>query len=96
MRITYVIWRREFVDKIRRKHDVTEDEVEEVFAKHPPVRRIERGHVEGEDLYRAIGQTDAGRYLLIIFIYKGQGRAMVVSARDAESKEIRSHGKRKK
>jgi uncharacterized DUF497 family protein len=62
-------------------------------------RRLEECEEErqrGEDLYRAVGQTDAGRYLSIFFIYKGQGRALVISARDADLKELRSYGKRKK
>jgi uncharacterized DUF497 family protein len=42
------------------------------------------------------GQTDAGRYLAIFFIYKGQGRALIISARDADAKELKIYGKQKK
>lgn len=96
MIIKEVIWLRQFAEKIERKHNVSEEEVDEVLAKQPPVRFMSRGAREGEDLYRAVGQTDAGRYLSIFFIYKRQGRALVVSARDADSKELRKYGKRKK
>jgi uncharacterized DUF497 family protein len=96
MIIRELIWLRRFADKIERKHRVSQDEVDEVLATQPPVRRMRRGTRNGEDLYRAVGQTDAGRYLSIFFIYKGQGRALIISARDAGSKELRSYGKQKK
>jgi uncharacterized DUF497 family protein len=96
MIIKEIIWLRQFAEKIERKHNVSEEEVDEVLAKQPPVRRMGRGAREGEDLYRAVGRTLAGRYLSIFFIYKGQGRALIISARDADTKELRSYGKHKK
>ena len=74
MKVREIIWLREFADKIEVKHHVSQDEVDETLANHPPVR-LKRGARKGEDLYRAVGQTDAGRYLSMFFIYKGQGRA---------------------
>ena len=96
MIISEIIWLRQFADKTERKHDVTLDEVDEILKKQPPVRKIGRGTRKGENLYRAIGQTDAGRYLAIFFIYKGQGRALIISARDADAKELKIYGKQKK
>ena len=93
MKIREIIWLREFADKIERKHHVSQDEVDETLANQPLVRRMGRGARKGEDLYRAVGQTAAGRYLSIFFIYKGQGRALIISARDADSKELRTYGK---
>lgn len=37
------------------------------------------------------GQTDAGRYLIVFFIYKSPGSALVLSARDMDSKERRRY-----
>ena len=96
MIIKEIIWLRAFAEKIERKHRVSEEEVDEVLAKQPPVRRMGRGARKGEDLYRAVGQTNSGRYLSIFFIYKGQGRALVISARDADTRELRTYGKHKK
>lgn len=48
----------------------------------------------GEDVYAAMGQTDAGRYLIIFFISKPNNRALVVSARDMERKERRQYARR--
>ena len=86
MKITEVIWLTQFVEKIERKHGVSTDEVEEVFVNRPHTRLIERGDVGGENLYRAIGQTDDGRYLTMFYIHKGRNRALVISARDANQK----------
>jgi uncharacterized DUF497 family protein len=96
MKITNVIWLAQFVEKIEGKHGVSTDEVEQILDNPARVQFIERGNVIGEHLYRALGQTDAGRYLAVFFIYKGQGNALVVSAREANKRERKSYGKRKK
>jgi len=82
MRIVDLIWLPEFVDKLDWKHDVSPEEVDEVFFDAPYYRKVQRGHVRGEDLYAAFGQTDAGRYLVVYFIYKRTREALVISARD--------------
>ncbi|HLG16724.1 MAG TPA: BrnT family toxin [Blastocatellia bacterium] len=94
MRITGVIWLRNVIDKLLAKHNVTTDEVEEVFSSMPRCRFIERGDVEGEDLYAALGQTDAGRYLIVYFVHKATGEALTVSARDMTKKERKAHAKK--
>lgn len=96
MVITEIIWLTRFVEKIERKHGVGTDEVEQTLTLDPRTRRMARGDVEGEDLYRAVGPTDAGRYLAVFYVYKGRGRALVISARDASRRERKSYGKRKK
>ena len=60
MRIKQVVWLRQFAEKIERKHHVSQDEVEQVFLNRPTFQFAELGDVPNEDLYRAIGQTDAG------------------------------------
>jgi uncharacterized DUF497 family protein len=89
------IWFADIVDKIETKHDVTIPEVESVFIRKPIFSKIERGHIKGEDLYRALGQTDSGRYLTVFFIYKETHEALVISARDMTDKETKNYGKRK-
>jgi hypothetical protein len=94
MKITTLIWKARFVEKIWQKHKVSMTEVERVFAGRPRIQFAQRGDVAGENLYRALGKTDAGRYLVIFFIYKGKGRALPISARDMTPKEKRSYGKK--
>lgn len=89
MRLNEVIWKDYFVDKIEVKHGVSIDEVEEVLFGKPHVRRVQRGHIKGEDLYSAYGQTDAGRYLIVFFIRKESAAALPISARDMTDSEER-------
>lgn len=96
MNITEFDWLPQFVEKLELKHGVRIEEVEEIFVNGARIQRIERGRVNGEHLYRAIGQTDAGRYLAAFFIYKGRGRALVISARDASRGEQKSYGRHKR
>jgi hypothetical protein len=56
-------------------------------------RKLERGHVAGEDLFGAYGRTGAGRYLSIFFIYKFNRDAFVISAREMDSKERKRYAK---
>lgn len=92
MRIDDLIWLEQFIEKLETKHGVYIDEVEELFANRPALRRIRKGRVPGEDVYRAFGQTYSGRYLAVFFIYKpGALSALVISARDMDSKERKSY-----
>ena len=94
MKITGIIWLRDVVDKLLAKHNVTTDEVGEVFSHGPRYRFIETGDVEGEDLYAALGQTASGRYLIVYFVHKTTGDALVISARDMTRNERRSYAKK--
>ena len=94
MRINDIIWLDQFVDKIERKHRVLPEEVEEVFYNGPRYRRAQRGKVEGEDLFYAYGCTDSGRYLLVVFIYKQTGDALVISSRDMDRKERKRYARK--
>jgi len=87
MYIDDFIWLPDIVEKIAAKHELTQDEVEEVFFGRPHFRFVESGFRAGEDVYAALGQTDAGRYVIVFFIYKPGHVALVVSARDMDSKE---------
>ena len=93
MRIVGFIWLEEIVEKLAAKHRVGVDEVEQVFDNRPAIRRINRGHFRDEDVYRALGQTIGGRYLVVFFIYKQTDEALIISARDMDHKERKSYGR---
>jgi hypothetical protein len=93
VKIVGFIWLEEIVEKLEAKHQVTPDEVEQVFGNRPGVKRMNRGHFRGEDVYRAVGQTDAGRYLVIFFIHKLSQEILILSARDMDEKERKSNAK---
>ena len=91
MKITGLIWLDDILEKIETKHQVEQAEVREVFADKPQFRRVERGHRPGEYVYSAAGQTDAGRYLIAFFVWKKDGRALLLSARDMTRTERRKY-----
>ena len=96
MEIDDVIWLDDVVDKLEAKHGVATWEVEEVLLGNPEFRRGPKGRRKGEDLYYALGPTDAGRYLFIVFIRKRRSKALVLTARDMSSREKKGYRKRRK
>ena len=93
MQVKGVIWRPEIEDKLWEKHHLTVFEAEEVLFGKPYVRFVEQGHQQGEDLYAAYGQTEAGRYVIVFYVLKQGRRALVISARDMDSKERKTYGR---
>jgi uncharacterized protein len=89
MELYEVIWKDRFIDKIEAKHRVRAEEVEQVLFAKSHFRRARKGHVKGEDLYTAYGQTTSGRYLIVLFIRKEQIAALPISARDMTDSERR-------
>jgi uncharacterized DUF497 family protein len=94
MRINRIIWHRKLVDKLWDKHRVEVHEAEEALQNHRRVRRVKRGHVQGEGVYLALGRTDAGRYPSVFFVQKKSHDAIVISARDMDAGERREYGKK--
>jgi uncharacterized DUF497 family protein len=88
------IWLTEIIQKLWRKHGVSQAEVEEMFDNRPRFRFVEKGHRQGENVYAALGRTDAGRYLICFFVYKRDGRALPLSARDMSRAERRGYEKK--
>ena len=94
MKLSGIIWLRDIVDKLLSKHNVTTDEAEEVLNQDPRIRFIEKGDVEGEHLYAAMGKTHGGRYLIVYFVHKASGDALVISAREMLKKERNAYAKK--
>lgn len=69
MRLNEVIWKDYYVDKIEVKHGVLTDEVEEILFGKPHVRRAQKGHIKGEDLYTAMDEaTQDDIWLYFLFV----------------------------
>jgi len=82
MRIADLEWTLDRVEHIARHH-ISPEEVEEVVGSSPVFKRGRGGVCE------AWGQTEAGRYLLVIFRYLGHNRAWPITARDMDENEKR-------
>lgn len=84
-----------FVEKLAQKHGVSLTEAEEVLSTSPHIRKVSKGHVRGEQVYAAYGQTDAGRYLIIFYVLKLTGAILPISARDMDDAERKYYGRQK-
>jgi len=94
VKIEGFIWLDEVADKLAGKHRVSVDEVEAVFEDEPKFRFVEKGHRKGEDIYMALGRTEAGRYLAVLFILKLNDEALTLSARDMAHNERKHYGRK--
>ena len=94
MNINGIIWFEEIVDKLKWKHKINENEVIELLENYPKFRFVEKGHRKEENVYAALGQTNAGRYLIVFFVYRKTKQALILSARNMTKKERRQYGKK--
>lgn len=89
MEIKKLVWTSKTVEKIVRKHHLYQREVEEVFFESEAPLHIRRSG----RLYHAYGRSAAGRYLFVVLLVVGRGRAQVVTARDMTQTERRLYRK---
>lgn len=89
MRISSFQWDTHNLDHALR-HGVSREEIEEVLTEARLVRRGRSG------VYVGYGQTLDGRYVLVVFDYRGREEARPFSARPMTSQEkkmLRRHSK---
>ena len=92
--INDIIWLNRIVEKLAWKHNVLPSEVEDVLEGNCKFFFKEKGKVEGENLYNALGKTGSGRYLSVFFIRKLGNKALIVTARDMNNNERRRYEKK--
>jgi uncharacterized DUF497 family protein len=68
------------------KHRVSASECEQVFFNRPLVTMPDASHSINESRFYALGQSDSGRYLFIVFTIR-KNLIRVISARDMSRKE---------
>ena len=81
-------WDAGNVVKIWDRHQVTPAECEELFLNLPLVVGSDEEHSAGEERLYALGQSDSGRLMFVVFTIRGQ-LIRVISARDMSRKERR-------
>jgi uncharacterized DUF497 family protein len=94
LKLSGIIWLEGIIEKIERKHHVTQEEVREILKSSSYFRFVEKGHRRGENIYAALGQTDSGRYLIVFFVRKKTHQALPISARDMTRAERRRYEER--
>lgn len=68
------------------KHKVAHFECEEIFFNEPLIAAHDISHSEHEDRYYALGKTNNGRLLFVVFTIRNK-KIRVISARDMSIKE---------
>lgn len=74
------------------KHRVSPFECEQVFFNQPLLVREDEAHSVQESRYYALGVTDQGRHLFVVFTLRGT-KLRVISARDMHRKERKVYSK---
>jgi uncharacterized DUF497 family protein len=79
-------WDKGNTDKNIQRHGVSDSECEQVFFNQPFISGTDVRHSQDEPRYYALGKTDAGRWLFIVYTIRNQ-LIRVISARDMNKKE---------
>ena len=73
-------------------HGVDQAEAEQVFFNQPLIVTPDEKHGDGEQRVRALGVTNTGRLLTMIFTLRADGELIrVISARDMHRKERKEY-----
>ena len=73
-------------DKNWIKHKVSTTECEQIFFNQPLVIQDDEKHSKEEKRFFALGHTDLGRLLFVVFTIRN-GKIRIISARDMNKKE---------
>jgi uncharacterized DUF497 family protein len=76
--------------KIWDRHQVTPAECEELFFNRPLAVGTDQKHSTGEERIYALGQSDSGRLMFVVFTIRGR-LIRVIPARDMSRKERRAY-----
>ncbi len=83
-------WDEGNAEKNWNRHGVSQGECEEIFFGSPLLVVADRAHSKAERRYYALGQTDAGRGLFVVFTIRA-GLIGVISARDMNRDERKEY-----
>lgn len=89
-----IIWLDSVIEKINAKHGISREEVNQVLQSRAMFRFVEKGHRRGENVYAVLGQTKAGRYLIVFFIQKSDNRILILTARNMTVAERKRYEKK--
>lgn len=75
-----------------RKHGVSFDEAMTVFADDESITIPDPDHSEGEERFLVVGSSSRGRILVVSHAERGEN-IRIISARRADARERRKHGR---
>ena len=79
-------WDESNAEKNWQRHQVLPEECEQLFFNRPLVLKQDAGRSKVEIRYYALGRTDSGRFLFVVFTIR-KTLIRVISARDMSRKE---------
>ncbi|MDP1809228.1 MAG: BrnT family toxin [Actinomycetota bacterium] len=89
-RVNGFAWDEGNINKNWELHKVSHVECEELFFNEPLIIEVDTYHSQVEQRYFALGKTDLGRYLFLVFTLRGE-KIRVISARDMSKKERKQY-----
>ncbi len=89
-RCTGFRWGQGNAEKNWHRHEVSRAECEQAFFNLPLVTVVDDKHSMQERRYLALGQTDGGRRLFLVFTLR-DGLIRVISARDMSRRERKAY-----
>lgn len=95
LRCTGFDWDAGNARKNREAHGVTSSESEPVFLNRPLVAVPDHQHSRNEPRFHALGRTNPGRQLALLFTIRGE-LVRVISARDMSRRERRAYERSQK
>jgi uncharacterized DUF497 family protein len=85
-RVVTFEWDKGNIDKNLKKHNVSNQEAEEIFSNKPVVFSEDKKHLTVEKRYMLLGKTNKKRLLTIFFTIR-INRIRIISARDMHKRE---------
>lgn len=85
-------WDTGNIDKNLKKHNVTNQESEEVFVNEPLLVIEDTSHSDKEKRFNALGKTSTGRKLFLSFTIRNN-KFRVISIQDMDKKEKSNYEK---
>lgn len=84
--VTSFQWDEGNSDKVWLRHQVAQAEAEQLFFNRPIIVAEDQAHSEQEVRHFALGKTDAGRLLMVVFTIRTE-QVRVISARPMSRRE---------
>jgi len=88
-------WDEGNIDKSYEKHGISPKEAEEVFVSEELFVLPDKKHSKAEKRHIALGKTQEGKNLFVVFTLKGK-KIRIISARRMHRKEVLRYEKTKK
>ncbi|MBP9817394.1 BrnT family toxin [Candidatus Shapirobacteria bacterium] len=85
-------WDEGNIDKNFIRHNVTNQEAEEVFSNEPLIIALDIIHSEREQRYKGLGKTNQSRLLFVSFTKRDE-KIRIISIRDMNKKEKNNYEK---